>query len=165
MAVGTALAIGGMAMNAYGSYKSGKANKDAAKAQAALGEFNAKVSEQDAIATEMKTKFDQVRQIRMGERIMGRTRAKLGASGAVLSEGAPLAVMADQAFELELENALIGHEGMTEAARHRSDAVAMRMGASAAERRGKAAMTAGYINAGASLLSGFGSMYNQGMFS
>ncbi len=165
MAIATAIGIAGLAMGAYGTYSSGQAGKKDAEAQAALGEYNAEVAEKDAKATELQTQFEQFRQIKRGAKIAGTTKAGLGASGAMVSEGAPLRLMAEQAFELELENALIGQQGRTQAARYRSDATAYRKGAQMSRARGSAAETAGNLNTGSTILQGFGSMYKQGMFS
>lgn len=155
MAIGTALAIAGIGLSAYGSYKEGKANKDAAKAQEKLNLFNAQVMEENAKATELKTRFDQVRWARQGRGMEGTLRAKLGASGADTSEGAPLAAMARQAFEVELQSALIGYEGQQQAAQYRSEAQAARMGAAVDRKRASNAMTAAYLNMGSTILGGF----------
>lgn len=163
MAWATAIAAIGTGMQAYGSYAQGKAADAESGAQARMAQYNAAVAERDARAREDKTKFDQLRQRRQGRRIMGALRAKLGAAGAVMSEGAPLAVLSDQAFELELENALIGIEGRTEAERYRSQAAFDQAQAGIYKAKGKAARTAGTIGAGTSLLQGFARMGEEGM--
>ena len=157
-------AAAAIAASAYGTYSSSKAKHDAEKGQARINDYNARVAEQDARATEQMTKFEQLQQLRRGQRIMGSLKARLGASGALVSEGAPLALLADQAFELELENALIGAQGRTQASRYQSEAQGYRLGAGTARQRASAATTAGYLNVGSTILGGFSSMYGQGMF-
>lgn len=163
--MGLITTIAAVGMAAYGAYSSAKGKSDAAKGQAKIAKYNAAVAEQDARATEEMTKFEQIRQVQRGEKIMGNLRAKLGASGALLSEGAPLALQAEQAFELELENALIGQQGRTQAARYRSEAQGYRMGAKVQRRAATNALTAGWLNTGSTILGGASSMYSQGMFS
>lgn len=153
MAFATALAIGaavaGTALSAYGQYSQGKAAE-------AEGEYNAQVAERNAKAARLKSGFDQLRQLRRGAQIKGTLRARLGKSGALMDEGAPLAAQAAQAFELELENALIGYEGMNAESQHQSQAVGFRM-------QGSNARSASRIGVGTSLLNGFTNMYQAGM--
>ena len=147
---GPSLAVAGTGLSAYGSYAQGKAAKAEAR-------YNQQVANQNAAALEQKTQFDQMRQQKRGQSIMGSLRAKLGASGAMMTEGAPLAVVAEQAYELALENAMIGAEGRTQAEQTRSQG---RVFAA----QGANAMQAGRVGAYTSLLQGFGSMYSMGMF-
>ena len=62
----------------------------------------------------------------------------------------------EQLAELELENLLIGHEGRVQAGRARSQAELDRLSGKLAKKRGKAARTASYLQAGGTLLAGFG---------
>ena len=149
---------------AAGTYMQGQAQADAAKGQAALGEYNAAVAEKDAIATEAKTRFDQIRQVQAGARSVASVRAKAGASGARLDVGAPMHIVAAQVAENEIQNALIGYAGKTQADRHRSRAAGYRAGAKFAEMRADNIKTATLINTGSSLLDNVGAMYDQGMF-
>jgi hypothetical protein len=147
--IGIVGAIGGTAMNAFGSYLQGQA----AKAQA---EYNRAIALRNAQAVRMKSLLDQVRHRRMANRLQGTLRSKLGASGALMTEGAPLAAVAEQAMELDFENALIGYEGMAQAQQDESQAEAFKL-------RGKYAKEAADIGVGTSLLSGFNTMYESGM--
>lgn len=161
MGIATAIGLG---MQAGSVYAQGQAEAAEASTQAALANYNARVSELNARAREQRTKFDQIRQQMRGRKVMGTLRARLGASGAMISEGAPLNLLAEQAFELELENALIGYEGMTEAAQLRSQAQFQRAQADIYRKRAGSYRRAGAIGAGATLLGGFGQMYEAGMF-
>ena len=162
--VATALMAAGTAMSAISMYQQGKAAEAQARGQAALNAYNARVYNQTAKAIEAKTKFDQIRHQRYGRRVMGSLRARLGASGAVMTEGAPLAVQADQAYELALENALIGYEGMVKAGQARSAAGVEQFKGGYAMARAKAARAAGILGAGTTLLSDFGQMKYEGVF-
>jgi len=162
MGLYTAIAAAGT--SAVGTYMQGQVASSQAKAEAAIGRRNAEVAEKDALATEVKTRFDQVRNVQEGERIVSSLRARMGASGARLDEGAPLHVIAQQTMENELQNALIGYSGRTQANRQRSQAAGYRAGAVFANARAKNAKTAGMINTGTSLLGNVGAMYDQDMF-
>ena len=151
-------------MGVAGALQSAKSKSNDAKNQAAMQDYNARVAEQDAAATEEQTTFAQLRQRRTAARIMGGLRAKLGASGALMDEGAPAALTADQAFELEMENTLMGQQGRTEAAKYRSEAAGYRMGAQFARKSASNALTAGWLNAGRRVIGGLGGMYEQDMF-
>lgn len=164
MVFATALVAAGVGMQAYSAYAEGQAASDDARAQARITAYNAAVSERNARAVEMKTTFDQVRQAQRGRRIMGSLRAKLGASGALMDEGAPLSLQADQLMELELENALIGYEGSNEASKLRAEGALSTYQGNIFRQKAKNAETAGLIGTGSTLLSGFGKMKSEGMF-
>lgn len=151
-------------LSSYASIRQGIAGKEEMEGNRLLSLYNARVGEQNARMTEARTTFEQIRHQRTARRIMGRLRARLGASGAVISEGAPLMVLAEQASELALESALIGAEGRTRAEQYRSRAAFDVMQARLFRDRGKSAMEAGYINAGTTLLSGFTTGQQQGMW-
>jgi len=162
--VPTLIAAAGTAVSAIGAYGEGQAAKARAEHQAGMADYNARVNEMNARAAEEKAKFDQIRFRERAGQIMGKTRAKLGASGALMSEGAPLALLGQQASNLALDSSLIGHEGMTRAGRFRSGAALDRAQAKMFEDAGRRAERASYWNIGSSLLSGFGGMNASGMF-
>jgi hypothetical protein len=157
MAAGTGLTAAGM-------IQQGRAAEAKAKGESAMADYNQKVSEQNAKAAELKARFDQQRQARFGQRVMGTLRARLGASGAMTGEGAPLALETEQGVELALENALIGYEGLVTAGQYRSQGAIYGMESQLAKTRAGYAMPSAYMGAGATLLTGFGTMKQQGMF-
>lgn len=157
-------AVAATAAAAGGSLLGAKAAADNEAAQAKIEKRNAAIAENDAIATNYKTRFDQLRQLQHGKSITGGLRARLGASGAVVSEGAPELALASQAVELALENAIVGHEGRTQSARYRSQAAGHRYAAKLARTRGRAAWAGGAMDAGSAILQGGRGMYDAGMF-
>ena len=163
MGVATALVLGGIGLQAFGAIRAGQATEARAEGEEAMARHNQAVKEQSAKAAEMKAKFDQMRQAKRGQRVLGTLRAGLGASGAVTSEGAPEDIVIEQADELALENALIGHEGQVTAARERSAGDIFGMEAELAGSRAGRAGTTGLIGAGATLLSGFGTARGLGI--
>lgn len=164
MAFATALTIGGSIAQAGSSLYGGLAESASAEYQKRLSRYNASVERMTARAIEAKTKFDQMRSAMMGRRRIGTLRARAGASGALVSEGAPAMAIAEQAGENALETALIGVAGRTEAGQHYSQANLDLAQGRIYGQRSRNYATAGLIGAGSSLLSGFGTMYDEGMW-
>jgi len=139
------LMLAGTALGAFGEYQAGQD-------QSAMAEYNAKVQEREAQAAEQKAMIESRRQAAEAARQMSTLRARMGASGVISTTGAPLEIQAEQARQSELENAMIGYEGVTEAQRLRSGAAQTRYA-------GKVAKQASRIKAGTTLLTGFGQAY------
>ena len=163
MGFATALMTVGIGMQAGGAIYAGRQQEAEYKASQRMDEYNADVAEQQAKAIEIKARFDQIRQAQAAQRIMGSLYAKMGASGARMDVGAPFLIASEQEAELELENLMIGYEAKIEAGRWLSQAQISRMRGKVAKMRAKYAKRAGYMKAGTSLLTGFGTMYEQGM--
>lgn len=156
MGLTAGLLIAGVGLQAFGQIQAGRAAKAQAEGEEAQAEANQRIAEQNAEAQKRKTTFDQVRAAKRGERILGTLRAGLGASGAVTEEGAPLALVSEQADELALENALIGLEGRTRAGKFESRADLFGLEGELAGMRAKAALPTAILSAGGTLLTGFG---------
>lgn len=161
---GPLLFLAAAGAKAVSSIQQGRIAAAEAKAQAKLDERNAAIFEQNAAARERKARFDQLRQVVAGVKVLGRLRARLGASGARLDVGAPIRALSDQAEELELDNLLIGFEGAVEAGRFREQAVISRFKGSLGRKRGKAARRASFLKAGTGLLSDFSMAKQEGFF-
>ena len=157
-------ALAGSLAKGFSTIQMGRIAQIEADSQADLLNFNAEVLERNAKARIEKAKFDQVRQALRARKVLGRTIARAAVSGAVLSEGAPFRAISEQAEELELENLLIGHEGMVEAAMTKQQAAFKRIEATGAKGRGKIAKAVGRARAGASLLKDFATFKAAGMF-
>lgn len=156
MGLATGLFFGGLALKVFGQIRAGQAAEARAEGEEAMARHNQAVQEQAAKAAEIKTKFDQMRLAKRGRRVLGTLRAGLGGSGAVPSEGAPEDIVIEQAEELALESALIGHEGQVTAARERSRGDIFGMKADLAGLRADIAGPTALIGAGTTLLKGFG---------
>jgi hypothetical protein len=150
MGFATALTAGGVGMQVGSRLYAGRV----AEAQS---EYEASVYEQEAKMRKQKTEFDLLQAERAKRRGMGRLRAKLATGGARLDVGAPLLALSEQAAEYELKKALTAYEGEIETQR-------LLTKKELAESRGKYARRASYIQAGASLLTGFATMHREGMF-
>jgi len=150
------LLVAGTAVSAYGQIQAGRAAAAQGESAQNIANYNAAIQEREAKAIEQKTRFDQMRQAERAARIKSRLRTKLAGSGARMDVGAPLMLQEEQAAELELENMLIGYEGETGAQRARSQAEIDRLQGRLYRQKGRAGRTAGYIGAGSTLLTGFG---------
>lgn len=148
----------GLGLTAVGQVQAGRAAAAEAESAQAIANYNAAVQEREATAIEQRTALEQRRQAEESARAMSRLRAGLGVAGVVPTAGTPLQIQAKQASEFEIENLMIGYRGMTEAERARSAAEMERLGGRLAIQRGRARERAGYIGAGATLLTGFGAM-------
>ena len=127
-----------------------------------MANYNAAVSEQEAVAQRARAGFAQKRQAKRGVEITSALTAKLGAAGGI---GSPVALdlSAEQAAELELENLLIGFEGEVAAGRAESQAeidrltgrIAMATGKSRARQANvKFGLELGTLGVGAGLFKG-----------
>lgn len=159
--MGMALGLAAIGTMAVGGVMQAQAQMQQAKDQEAMMKYNARVKEMEAKQALAKATFDSQRQAEAAERVKSTLRANLGASGAVPTEGTPLLVQAKQASELELDNLMIGYNGIV-------DAQSLRQGASADRAQGKMYAKAGrnsamatYMNTGGSILGG---LYNTGIF-
>ncbi|HEX7005583.1 MAG TPA: hypothetical protein VF274_00460 [Alphaproteobacteria bacterium] len=133
-----AIAAASAAISAAGAVAQGNAAKSAANFNAAVARRNADIARANAAA-------DAARQKQRGALLAGRQRAAAGASG-ITAEGSPLDVMADSAIASELDALTTRYRGELQARAYGQDATLQDM-------RGDAAQTAGYIGAGAALLS------------
>ena len=151
-----ALIIAGASLMAAGQIQAGREAAATGKSQQNIANYNAALMEREAEATKQKAAFESLRQAKEARRIRGKLRTQLAGAGAALFEGAPEKLEEEQAAELELENLLIGYEGRVQAGRARSQAELDRLSGRLAKQRGKAARKASYLQAGGTLLTGFG---------
>ena len=152
-------------VKAVSQYMASKIEADELRTQAMLEDRNASILEQDAVATEFKTRFDQVQHVIRGDRILESLRARLGASGARLDIGAPDRVLAAQSVESAFENSIIGFTGQVKAQRERSQAASRRLAASVLRSQGRSSERIGRFQAVNTVLGGITQMAQIGMFS
>ena len=139
------LAIAGAAMSAVGAISQGNAARKSAEYNAAIADRNAVVATQQAAANEEA-------QRKIDARRMGAARAGYGASG-VTSDGSVLDVLGDSIAEAELNALNIRYEGKLAAQGYGDTAASQRAA-------GKNAQRSGYMQAGASLLTGGSKAYD-----
>jgi hypothetical protein len=156
------LMVVGTAVGAAGSIQGGMAAEAEGKSQQNMANYNAALQEREAQQIEARTALQQKQQAEAADRAASTMRAGLGASGAVTTAGSPLLIQAEQASQSELENLLTGYQGREEALASRSQGQLDIMGGKLARQKGSAAKTAGFMNAGSTLLTGFGAAGHYG---
>jgi hypothetical protein len=96
MWVATAAVVVGGALTAYSQHQAGQAAK-------ATGKYNAKLAENEAIAAEQQSHVESQQMQKNKERLIASQRAGFAKGGAVITEGTPLLLMAEQAGNAELD--------------------------------------------------------------
>jgi hypothetical protein len=135
----TALTLGALG-SAYGAVSAGSGQADAMR-------YNARVSENEAVAARQASEFEIDQNRRRRALALGEMSAATAGSG-LTAEGSPLLAQSQLAAESELDELAIRYSGSIAEAQARSKAAAERLQA-ASYRRG------GIYAGGASLLKGF----------
>lgn len=116
-----------------------------------VAEHNAKVAENNAQAERERAGYEANLQRENVRRVIGSQRAAGAASGLDITSGTPVAVLGDTAKAGEMDVLARLYSGEAAATANLNDAARFRA-------EGSAARGAGFINAGTSLLSGFGKL-------
>jgi general stress protein YciG len=157
MAAATAMLViagVGMAINAYGQYKAGKAAKSAGESEAQQQEFNAQVAELQAQDALGRGAAEESR-FKTGVRLLiGRQRAGFSGQGVDVGVGSAADVQADAAYLGELDAAQIRRNAEREAWGFTVEAADRRMAADVARKGGRAAATAAKIGAASTIIGG-----------
>lgn len=151
--IGIVLAAAGALTSAVGAIQQGQAAKEQARFNAAISERNALISEQEAEIARRNAAVEEETLRRRQRLLRGSQRAAAGASGLEL-EGSPLLLVAEAAAEGEVEVLAIRFAGTVDEQRALSQAAIDRLNADALRLKGARAQTAGFLTAGASLLTG-----------
>lgn len=142
--IGTALQALGLVASVGGSLAGAKASEN-------VSNYNVKVAENNATAERQRAAYDAGLQRDQVRRVVGAQRAAGAASGLDITSGTPVAVLGDTAKQGELDVLARLYSGESAATAYQNDARRMKA-------EGRAQKQAGFINAGTSLLSGFGKM-------
>jgi hypothetical protein len=135
--------IAGGALAAQGALAKGHSQQQASNYNRDLNLVNARQAEQ---ATDFAIQQD----ISRTDRLLGLQRAQIAKSGIDIS-GSPLLVMEETARDASINQQLMRYNGNQAVGAYQSEAYNNR-------RQGKAAMKAGVLNAGTSLLTGLSGM-------
>lgn len=130
------------AVSAVGSIQQGNAQAKAYK-------YNAQIEEQNAVQARDAASAQAGQVDRDNKRKIAEAMAAYGASGVDVNQGSPLDVLSDLATEGELSKRIVLYQGELTARGDQQQAGLDRMNASSAQ-------TAGYINAGATVLGAAG---------
>ena len=140
-------AVAGAAISAYGAIRQGQYAEAAA-------EYNAKIADRDAEAARKKAEYEAERSELKFKMLMGKQRALYSKAGVDIASGSPLLMMTFQAEEAERDREAILWGGRNESESDEARARLFRF-------QGGNAATAGYINAGSTLLTSLGSAYGK----
>lgn len=144
----------GTGMSAYGQYQQGKE-------QRALYKQRAAVAEKEAKAVTKAAEHQEREKRKEGKRYIARQKVLFAKSGVMPKKGTPSLVMTETAKEFARDAAFIQEGGAVEVARLRSQAEIERG-------MGKSAYRAGLWGAGATAMTGLGTVgmfgYEQGWF-
>ena len=159
MADPVTLLVGASAViGAAGSLYTGAASASAANANAKAEEQNATYRAQDRITAIRSAEIAADDKRREHRRQYAALRAAYGSSGLELA-GSPLDVLADTSMEMAVDQRRVEYEGQVQGRDLAIGVNASKNSASMYRSQSSSSMTAGYLNAGSSLLSGAGRAY------
>jgi hypothetical protein len=141
-----AVAIAGMAMQAYSTHQQGKQASATAKHQGAVAEFNAKVGENNAIAATQAAEFERDLFDENFKRRLSANTVATAASGVQINTGSADLVQTESLQNAALERLSILYNGQVAANAARSGAVIDRASGAASRANAAALRSAGNIN-------------------
>lgn len=139
---GAILGLAGGGLSAFGSYAAGQAQQGAA-------DYNAKLLQQRAQMVEQASRSETTRAHKEARKLKGAQQAGFAKSGAMITSGTPLMVLAEQAGDMEKDILEQRRNRMIEAQGLRSQAEMLKI-------QGKQASAAGKLGAVTSLLGAGG---------
>lgn len=157
----TWLAIGSAAMGAMGAVSSANAQAASANSAANAAEYNAEVDRQKSAVTLQQGNANEEAQRRSAAIAMGKQTAATAQSGVDLSSGSALDLYKQSATNAELDALNIRYGSQLQAGGFQQQATLDTMSAQQSRNNASAATTAGYLNAGASALSAYGTYTTQ----
>lgn len=154
-----ALLVVGAVISAFAAYKKGQAEKASYNAAAKANAYNAQALEQNATQRLQEANANEEAQRRESRQILGGQRAAIAESGAGFG-GTYSGVMKESSALAELDALNIRYRGKTEARGLLNQSTLERYYGKSNKMNAKSAMTAGYLNAARSLVSGASSAYS-----
>lgn len=150
-------------MQAYSSYRQGKAGAEQALVNRETSRHNMLLAERDRIAALRETDEAQMSHLFQSEQAIGAARVKAGGSGARTDIGAPFRERAQMAAWLDFERMNIGREGRGKAEDFEQESASQYMLSKAYGKAAKNSMLTGYLGAGAAILGGYAKARGMGM--
>lgn len=153
--VGAAATVVGAGVSAYGALSQGSAASGSYQSQAEADKYNATVARNNARAASDQANFKEEQQHRKFAQLQGEALAAIGQSGTGL-DGSNLDVLHQNAVNNQLDALTIRYEGQQQASGLLAQSQMSDLEAKQARKNASTAKFAGYVGAGASLLSGAG---------
>lgn len=157
----TWLLIGGTVISAVGAIQSGQALSSRQDFQAQLSDQQAEITRQQAESERVASRQGEEDFRRQQSFLMARRRAILGGSGVQATTGSPLLGTLDLSRETELQALRIRSGGNIRATRLEQQAGLRSSEADLFRSSASSASTAGFLRAGSSLLTGFGTTFGR----
>lgn len=154
----TVMSVLGMGMQVMGSMQQGQAQKQQAEYQAAVARNNQIIANQQAADAERRGAEAEKNQRVKTQMQIGTQMAKFGGSGVELNDGSPVDIFADTAAAGEYDALTVRSNAQREAWGHRVQGMNAGAQAGLYDLQGANAERAGNMGAGASLLTGLGSI-------
>lgn len=145
-AIPAIIMVASAAVSAYGSYKQGKQEKEAANA-------NAEIERQNAAAAQKKAEYDAETSALEWKQLMGKQKAMYAKAGVDIASGSPLLTRAFEAEQAERDRQAILYNGRTA-----SESANAR--AALYKKTGSDAYKAGQVQAGSTFLSSVAKAYD-----
>lgn len=151
---GSTLSTFGTFISAISSVAQGVAGQQAANAQAAAYENQAKVKAAQSEQALEKAQMEAAILRERGQKITAAQRAAMGASGVTTDSPTSLNLLADTTYGVESDVSMLKYNAMLEAWGFQTEAEALKTQAKSAKQQGRYAMLGGVLGAGQSLLTG-----------
>lgn len=156
MMIAAGAAVAGAGVSAMGAIQQGEAQSNAYKAQADANNYNATVARNNAISVNQQTSAKEEAQRRQFAQVQGEANAGIAQSNTGFL-GTNADILKQNAINAELDALNIRYQGQQQAAGLAAQAQLDDFNASQNRVNASNARTAGYMGAGANLLSGIGS--------
>ena len=157
---GAGIALFSSLLGAVGGIQQARAQSDAAKYNAKVGEMNATLADRRAKDALERGKIEEQRKRQEVSQIKGRQKAAMAANGLDIGFGSPLDTIVDTATLGELDALTIRTNSAREAYDNNVDAENRRAGATLDRMSARSALQGGYLSAAGTVLTGFGNAYS-----
>lgn len=146
------------AVGVYGQLQAGQAQAGQARYQAQVAENNRVIAEQQARDAEMRGQLAEDARREQARAIIGRQRTALAANGVLVDSGSALDITGDTAAQGEVDALTLRANAAREAYGYRAQGTNFLADAGLQRARADAAIPASMVGAGATLLSGAGTV-------
>ena len=152
----TTAATVGTTIQAIGTLASAGAQYQSAQYGKAMATQNAKLAEQQGLASLQQGRLEQERIARRARQIQGQQRAMYGASGVDISSGSPLEIQASTEYMAAQDKALVRYNAELKKWGFDVESANYKAQASQYGNMGKSALVGGLLGAGSTILTGNG---------
>jgi hypothetical protein len=146
------------AVGVYGQIQAGQAQAGQARYQAQVAENNRIIAEQQAKDAEMRGQMAEDARRQQTRALIGRQRTALAANGVMVDDGSALDITSDTAAQGEIDALTLRANAAREAYGYRAQGTNFLADAGLQRARADAAIPASMVGAGATLLSGAGTV-------